>query len=185
MIGLKNFSAKKIVQQFDGVEYSFAPKEIKLVENHVATHLMKSTYTCGIGASPLRTVPLDAIPAEVSADPGALSGDILQLTNETSAGVDLMHDGEIYSIAPKGTRVLPAEIARILYQGHIDARRSGLVLSKVVPPAKEVSAPPPPVEPAPEESAAPDTSELSPTPEATPEEAEAPAPKSPQKRNKK
>lgn len=152
MIGLKNTSEKAITAMFDGVEYTFTAKEVKLIPQAVASHLVKASFTCALGSSPLKIVPLDAIPGEILASPGAVSKDVVVLANTGDSPLDLTFNGEIYTIPAQDKRVFPADIGRALLRLHTEARRSGLVMSEVVPQRSEVSAPPATEAPAPDES---------------------------------
>lgn len=142
MTGIKNFSDAVIAHSFDGMEYKFQPKEIKVLPPHVAQHLVGATYTCALGASPLRLIAEKDVPAELTSTPQPVAPDLAVLRNGTEADIDVAEDGRFYTIPAGKTCVLPALMAKSIHERFVLARRTGLYLEKAAPLPEAVSAGP-------------------------------------------
>lgn len=144
MVGIKNKSEKKIHSVFDGVHFDFGPGEIKVVDLHVAHHLMRATAFGATGVTPLVIIPEKDVPAELlKADPVA-SPELYILRNGGSAPQTAMHDGVAYTVPAKGKLPLPAHVAKSIYQRLVTANKPDIFLD--VPKPKPAKAPEKPSE---------------------------------------
>ena len=140
MVGIKNSSENKVSACCNGSEYVFAPKEIKVLDGAIAQHLVNVTFTCALGASPLKLVAEKDVPAELLSSPAIVAPEILVLRNETDKDIDVAEDGKFYTVPAGGVYALPASVAKSIHARFVLARRTGLNLEKAAPLPEAVSA---------------------------------------------
>lgn len=145
MIGIKNTSKQPINPSFDGVIYEFAAGEIKVLPNHVAEHLARVTFTCALGASPLKLVAEKDLPKELlSSDSPVVAPTLALLVNDTEKDIIVLNDGDALTVPAKGKLPLPQRTAAAIYERFTGAKRVGLSLKKVEKETKAATPPPPP-----------------------------------------
>lgn len=147
MIAIKNTAKTRLTPSFDGVIYEFSPNEVKVLPPKVASHLISSTYSCGIGASPLKVVQQKDLSKELEQkESAAVAPTLLLLVNDTELSMDLMHDGEIYTVPAEGSLALPQAVATAIHERFIGAKRAGLLLKKVEKKPADATPPAPPAD---------------------------------------